>query len=117
MPRPRFGATLVAGSDASTAWVRLVGEVDLASDDELVATAGQLSGIRPQIVCIDLAGVTFASATLATFLVRVKAAAASDAPLVLWRTPVWVWSMLDAAGLGAILVHYGDAPTAAPPSP
>ena len=80
-------------------YVRIAGDVDVTNEPALARAASWLSTEAPHTVFVDLGGITFAGATLVTFLVRVINAIPPGSSLVLCRpTPnmrrvLWLMSM------------------------
>lgn len=75
--------------DRAATYLRLDGEVDLASEAALGDATALLHHQAPDVVFIDLAGVSFACSTLINFLARVVNALPHPSALVLCRpTPV-----------------------------
>lgn len=81
-PGTNLTVSVVAPRDASSAWVRLVGDVDMAAEPALAEATDRLDALAVGLVIIDVAGVTFAGATL-THFVDALHAAHPDAALVL----------------------------------
>lgn len=76
-------------SDRTATYLRLDGEVDLGSEPALGDACAHLHRQAPDVVFIDLAGVSFACSTLINFFARVVDALPRTSALVLCRpTPV-----------------------------
>lgn len=72
-------------SDRTATYLRLDGEVDLGSEPALGDACAHLHRQAPDVVFIDLAGVSFACSTLINFFARVVDALPRTSALVLCR--------------------------------
>jgi hypothetical protein len=72
--------TVVGGPRARSAWIRLVGDVDMAGAPALADAVGCL--FRPDVVVVDMTAVTFICSTFTHFITAVHAAV-PDASLIL----------------------------------
>lgn len=90
--------TIVARPDSSSAWIRLVGDIDPAAVPALNDAVDRLSGRPRHCVVIDLTAVTFACSTLANFLAALHRAH-PEAELVLHHPSRMVLVILAMTGL------------------
>jgi anti-anti-sigma factor len=104
-----LAVAVVAPLGEVVARVCLAGDVDITGEDALAA-ADQLDTITPRTVIVDLAAVTFACSTLATFLVRVHNILPDGAVLILYRPTPRTRHLLDLTGLDAICTVREDLP-------
>ena len=90
--------SIVARPDSPSAWIRLVGDIDMAAVPALTKAAERLNGRRMRSIVIDLTAVTFASSTLANFLAELHRAH-PRANLVLHHPSRMVLVILAMTGL------------------
>src|SRR5687768_10353855 len=67
--------TILAPSNESLVYIRLVGAVENGSESALGEAVDRVRELKPRTVLINCAGVTFAGVVLIHFLARVRAAA------------------------------------------
>lgn len=60
--------SIVARPEAPSAWIRLIGDLDLAAEPALTDAVDRLKTNPLRLIVIDLTAVTFACSTLANFL-------------------------------------------------
>ena len=77
-------ARAVPGRDRRT-YLRLAGEIDMASSPVLSKTVDWLTASAPVSLLVDLSELTFAGSALPNFVVRVRHALPDGAELILWR--------------------------------
>ncbi|WP_199517210.1 STAS domain-containing protein [Nucisporomicrobium flavum] len=94
--------TIVARDDR-TVWMRPVGALDIDADPVLAAAVTRLSELAPRAVVLDLAGVTFAGATLCHFLVRTRTTVPGAAILIRNASPQ-VQFVMTATGIDGLVV-------------
>jgi anti-anti-sigma factor len=99
----RCVVTIVARDDR-TVWMRLVGALDIDADPALAAAVTRLSELAPRTVVLDLAGVTFAGATLCHFLVRTRTTVPGASILIRNASPQ-VQFVMTVTGTDGVVVH------------
>jgi anti-anti-sigma factor len=92
--------SIVARPETRSAWVRLIGDLDLAAESALADAVDRLKAQPLRLIVIDLTAVTFACSTLANFL-AVLHRAHPDSELVLHHPPRMVRVILALTGLDA----------------
>jgi anti-anti-sigma regulatory factor len=103
--------TALIGPDGDIAfYVYLAGEIDIAAEVALRAAAEDLPAAVTDLVMVDLAAVTFAGATLANFLVRLRIDLPDHGSLLLCRVTQPVRVVLEAAGVMEIAMICADLP-------
>ena len=79
------------------------GEVDIESVERLLEVSRECLDASPQVLALDLAGVTFIDSSGLGALVRIrKAADARNADLVLQNVPGSVHRLLEVTGLSEV---------------
>jgi hypothetical protein len=94
--------TIFVPSDGDTVWIRLLGEVEMGAETVLDRAADRVRHVAPDIVAIDLCGVTFAGSELVHFLLRVHAGA-PRAPIRLHQAKPMIRTVVTAAGVDAFV--------------
>lgn len=102
--------SIVAPPDAPCAWIRLVGDVDMAVEPALTEAADRLHALTLRLIVIDLTAVTFVCSTFANFLAALHRAH-PDAKLVLHHPSPMARVIVTATGLGEFVVSSGDPVT------
>lgn len=98
---------VVAPPGSPSAWIRLVGAVDMTAEPDLAEAADRLRRLTVRLIVIDLAEVTFAGATLTHFLDTVRDAH-PDAALVLRQPSPLIRRILTLTGQEQVMVMTGD---------
>lgn len=107
VPTRPFVATVIAEPLARSAWIRLVGDVDIGVEPALAGAVDRLSRSRHDVVVIDLTAVTFACSTFANFVADLHAAI-PDAALILHNPSRMVRRVLLITGLDAVVTMPAD---------
>jgi anti-anti-sigma regulatory factor len=102
--------SIVARPDTASAWIRLVGDVDMAVAPALAEAADRLHTLTLRLIAIDLTAVTFVCSTFANFLATLHRAH-PDAELVLHHSSRMARLIVTATGLGELVVMSGDPVT------
>ena len=104
--RPWPGDDTVRRPDPPSAWIRLVGGIDLATAPSLAGYADRLHGLFLRFIVVDLTAVTFVGSTFVKFLVRLR----GDHPeseLVLQSPPMVARIVLVSTGMDRQVVMSG----------
>ncbi|GLZ00680.1 STAS domain-containing protein [Actinoplanes sp. NBRC 103695] len=113
-----FAVTMHAAPGAPSALICLAGEIDMAASAALSDAVDRLSAATPATVVIDLADVTFACATLLTFLAHLRQRLPADATMLLCRPAAGTRRLLRMTGMEQIATLRADLPiTARSPLP
>jgi anti-anti-sigma regulatory factor len=102
--------SIVARPDTASAWIRLVGDVDMAVEPALTEAADRLHALTLRLIVIDLTAVTFVCSTFANFLATLHRAH-PDAELVLHHASRLARVIVTGTGLGEFVVMSGDPVT------
>lgn len=94
--------TVVVPFSGVSAWVRLVGDVEMGAEAALQVAVDRIEAVGPRTVVIDLAGVTFAGSELANFLAQITDAAPGASVSVCRAIPA-VELVLVATGFNDLL--------------
>lgn len=97
----RVTVTTSTPPDAGPACVMLAGEVDMTAVPDLATAIDRLRSLAPKTVVIDLRAVTFACATLVTFIVRLRQASPAADVLVCRPCPM-TRRVLELTGMNLI---------------
>lgn len=111
-PGTPLTVTVVAPPDSPSAWIRLVGDVDMEADPALAEAADRLGCLTAHLMVIDLAAVTFAGATLTHFIDTVHHAH-PDAALVLRQPSPLIRRILTLTGQDQFVVITSDPESSA----
>jgi anti-anti-sigma factor len=60
--------SIVARPDSPSAWIRLIGDLDMAAEPALASAVKRLNGRPIHFIVVDLTAVTFACSTFANFV-------------------------------------------------
>jgi anti-anti-sigma factor len=108
--------SVVARPDTSSAWIRLVGEIDMAVEPALTEAADRLHALTLRLIVIDLTAVSFVCSTFANFLATLHRAH-PDAELVLHHPSRMARVIVTVTGVGEFVVMSGDPVTLPGPEP
>lgn len=111
-PGTPLTVTVVAPPDSPSAWIHLVGDVDMGAEPALAEAADRLGGLAVRLMVIDLAAVTFAGATLTHFIDTVHDVH-PDAALVLRQPSRLIRRILTVTGQDQFIVMTGDPESSA----
>lgn len=115
-PGTPLTVTVVAAPDSPSAWIRLVGDVDMGAEPALAEATDRLGSLTASLMVIDLAAVTFAGATLTHFVDTVHDAH-PDAALVLRQPSPLIRRILTVTGQDQFVVMTGDPASSAASPP
>lgn len=104
--------SIVARPNAPSAWIRLVGDIDMTAEPALATAVDRLNGLPLRFVVVDLTAVTFVCSTLANFLATLHRAH-PHAELVLHRPSPMARTIVTVTGLGTIVSTSGRPGTSA----
>ena len=90
--------SIVARPEFPSAWIRLIGDLDMTAEPALADAIERLTGRPIHLIVVDLRAVTFASSTLANFVAALHRDH-PDADLVLHHPSRMVRVILAATGL------------------
>jgi anti-anti-sigma factor len=99
--------TVVAGPRARSAWIRLVGNVDMHGEPALAYAVECLRPSGPDAVVVDLTAVTFVCSTFVNFVADVHAAV-PDASLILHSPSPMTRRLLAVTGLDTLVTMPDD---------
>jgi anti-anti-sigma regulatory factor len=102
--------SIVARPDTSSAWIRLVGEIDMMVEPALAEAADRLNALTLRLIVIDLTAVTFVCSTFANFVAALHRAH-PDAEVVLRHPSRMARVIVTGTGLGGFVVMSGDPAT------
>lgn len=83
----------------SSAFLSISGDVDLSDSVTLDAAHDQVLQAAPRVVCLDLAGVTFAGSTLVNFLLRLRNALPEETRFAVCRPTLMALRVLTVCHL------------------
>jgi anti-anti-sigma factor len=106
--------SLVVRPHIPSAWIRLAGDLDMATEHALTEAAHRLRALTLRLIVIDLTAVTFVCSTLANFLCTVHRVH-PDSELVLHRPSPLTAVMVTVAGLDGIVLVTGVTSAAGNP--
>ncbi len=98
--------SIVVRPHIPSAWIRLAGDLDMATEHALTEAAHRLRALTLRLIVIDLTAVTFVCSTLANFLCTLHRAH-PDSELVLHRPSPLAAVMVTAAALDGIVLMTG----------
>lgn len=111
-PHDGFAITVLAAPGTPTALICIDGDIDMAASAALSDATDRLSAAAPASVVIDLVGVTFACATLLTFLACLRQRLPADSTMLLCRPPAATLRLLRMTGMDQIATLRADLPMA-----
>jgi anti-anti-sigma factor len=109
-PVNRMVVDVAAVPGYETVCVRVAGDVDLAGEPVLAGVVRQLAATRCGSVYIDLAGITFAGATLLNFLVCLVTRLPDHPATVLCRPNAMTRRMIELTSLDHVATVRADLP-------
>jgi anti-anti-sigma factor len=96
--------TISSDRDGDKHTVRPLGELDLATADELQHELERAEASNAQSIVLDLSGLTFMDSTGVQLLLRAQARSRADANrLMLLRGPAAVQRVIELTGVAALL--------------
>lgn len=104
--------SIVTRPSARSAWIRLVGDIDMMAEPALATATDRLNGLPLRLIVIDLSAVTFVCSTLVNFLTTLH----RDHPhaeLVLHRPSPMARTIITVTGMDTIVSTSGHPATSA----